>query len=148
MTTTPYMHRPKITPIMRAVAAIVETLGDPVGLGGAPKGCNPPYYVITTISSPRYTGPFMHAPEADAMDRVQITAVSAISDEQANGNKDRVREAFTVAALDAQFVSDGEPRRTLSLVLDIPRGVQRDERGLPNPRYNAVDQYMIETTPN
>jgi hypothetical protein len=33
------------------------------------------------------------------------------------------------------------------VILDIPRGVQRDDRGLPAPIFSGIDQYLISTTP-
>jgi len=140
----PYMTRALISPILNACIAIAKSTGVPVGDGVAPD-CPRPYIVVDSVVSPRYTGPLSDT-EADSSDRVQFACVGDTR-EQADLVRDSLRIALTVATLDAQFVADGANRRTLLVILDIPRGVQRDERGLPEPIFSATDQYMISTTP-
>ena len=142
---TSYMERSALRPIIKAVGSVCETSAFPVGVSVAPD-CDRPYYVVTSVSSPRYDGPFLHAPEADSMDRIQVASVSDTAD-QADWLRDKVRELLTIAALDQAFVDASVSRRTLRVILDIPRGVQRDDRGLPAPIFTSIDQYMIETTP-
>jgi hypothetical protein len=84
--------------------------------------------------------------EADSADRIQFASIADTA-EQADWLRDKVREVLTVPALDAEFVTLSADRRTMKLILDIPRGVQRDDRGLPAPIFTSIDQYMIETTP-
>ena len=143
------MVRAKLKPVMDACKSVVETIPFdggtiPVGLSVAPD-CPRPFVIITSVPSPRYSGP-MGAIEADSMDRIQFTA-TAMNPEQSDWLRDQVREVLTIEALDAQFVSLSANRRVLRVILDIPRGVQRDDRGLPAPIFNSIDQYMIETTP-
>lgn len=144
------MVRAKLKPVLDACKDVIEaniSLGGeaiPVGVDGAPD-CDRPYIIVGAVSSPRYTGPINNT-EADSNDRIQFTASSPSSD-QANWLRDKVREVLTVANLDAAFVANSANRRTLMLILDIPRGTQRDDRGLPEPIFNSIDQYMIETTP-
>lgn len=142
---TTYMQRPLISPIINACIAIAESTGVPVGDGVAPE-CDRPYIVVDSVISPRYDGPFLFAPEADSSDRIQFACIGDTR-EQADAVRDSLRTALTVVALDAEFVSTSASRRTTRVILDIPRGVQRDERGLPDPIFSAIDQYMIETTP-
>jgi len=143
------MARAKLLPVMQACEAVVGTIlvggsAVPVSPANAPD-CPKPYIVVTSVSSPRYTGP-MSDTEADSADRIQFSCV-ALSAVQADWLRDKVREVLTTAALDAAFVTLSANRRVLMCILDIPRGVQRDDRGLPEPIFNSIDQYMIETTP-
>ena len=139
-----YMTRPSISPVIQACLNIVSNAGIDVGDGVAPD-CAKPYCVVGVVSSPRYDGP-LDSPEADSADRVQFSFIGDTR-EQADSIRDDVRAALTVFNLDAQFAILSADRRTLRLILDIPRGVQRDDRGLPNPIFTGIDQYMIETTP-
>lgn len=139
-----YMVRAKLLPVMRACQAVVGGIGFPVSPSDAPN-CPRPYIVVTSVSSPRYSGP-MSDTEADSADRIQFSCIADTA-EQADWLRDKVREVLTVSALDAQFVTLNADRRTMRLILDIPRGVQRDDRGLPAPIFTSTDQYMIETTP-
>ena len=139
-----YMTRPSISPVIQACINIAESTGVAVGDAVAPD-CPKPYCVVGVVSSPRYDGP-LDSPEADSADRVQFSFLGDTR-EQADSVRDDVRAALTVVALDAEFITLLADRRTLRLILDIPRGVQRDDRGLPNPIFTGIDQYMIETTP-
>ncbi len=138
------MARALISPILEACINIAESTGLPVGDNVAPD-CAKPFIVVSSVSSPRYSGPLDDG-EADSSDRIQFSAVGDTR-EVADWARDKIRAALTRAALDAEFVNISASRRTMNLVLDIPRGVQRDDRGLPNPIFTAIDQYMIETTP-
>jgi len=138
------MARAKLLPLMRACIAVAESTGRPVEQAVAPN-CPKPYIVVTSVSSPRYSGPLSDT-EADGMDRIQFSCVGETA-EQSDWLRDQVRGVLTVDALDAAFGVLSEPRRTLRCILDIPRGVQRDDRGLPAPIFVSIDQYMIETTP-
>ena len=139
------MERAPQSPITDAVLAVVGVAtGKPVGDATDPD-CPKPYAVVHTVSGPRYEGP-MDDTEIDSSDRYQISCIGETR-EQADRIRDRVREGFTIEALDAQFVTDSVARRTMILILDIPRGTRRDERGLPDPVFIGVDQYLIETTP-
>jgi len=138
------MARATLSPVIEACIAIAEPTGVIVGDGVAPD-CDRPYMVVDSTSSRGYDGPFGDI-EADSADRITFAAVGDTR-EVADSIRDDVRLALTVAALDAQFVTQSDLRRTLMVVLDIPRGVQRDDRGLPNPIFTAIDQYLIETTP-
>ena len=139
------MPRAKLNPVILACIAIAETTNIVVGDGTAPEATRP-YIVITAVSSPRYSGPPLTDSEADSADRIQFS-FGGETREQADRIRDEVREALTATALDAEFVILSANRRVLNVILDIPRGVQRDDRGLPNPIFVAIDQYMIETTP-
>ena len=138
------MVRAKLAPVMKACEIVAGSTGFPVGLSVAPD-CERPFIIITSVSSPRYDGPFSNI-EADGSDRIQFTA-TAMSAEQADWLRDKIRGVLTIEALDAAFATLTEPRRILRVILDIPRGVQRDDRGLPAPIFNSIDQYMIESTP-
>ena len=138
------MARAALSPVIEACIAIAESTGIIVGDGVAPD-CDRPYLVVDSVSSRSYTGPFGDI-EADSADRIQFAAVGDTR-EQVDAIRDDIRAALTVAALDTQFTTQSDDRRTLMVVLDIPRGVQRDDRGLPNPIFTAMDQYIIETTP-
>ncbi len=139
-----YMTRALISPILDACIAIAESTGVPVGDGVAPD-CPRPYIVVDSVVSPRYTGPLSDT-EADSSDRIQFACVGDTR-RQADLVRDSLRAALTINAFDSQFVSTGASRRILLVILDIPRGVQRDDRGLPDPIFSAIDQYMISTTP-
>ncbi len=139
-----YMTRPSISPVIQACINIAESTGVSVGDGVAPD-CPKPFCVVGMVSSPRYDGP-LSSPEADSADRIQFSFVGDTR-EQADAVRDDVRAALTVARLDTEFATLSANRRTLRLILDIPRGVQRDDRGLPEPIFTGIDQYMIETTP-
>lgn len=138
------MARALLSPVIDACLAIAESTGIDVGDGVAPD-CPKPYIIVSAVSSPRYEGPLSDI-EADSNDRIQFTCVGNTR-EQADWARDKLRVAFTVDALDAEFTSAGANRRTMRVILDIPRGVQRDDRGLPEPIFSGIDQYMIETTP-
>ncbi len=138
------MPRALISPIIQACLNIAEATGVPVGDGVAPD-CDKPYIIIDSVSSPRYTGPLDDG-ESDSMDRISFACVGSTR-EQADLVRDGLREALTSAALDAQFITLSASRRTMEVILDIPRGVQRDDRGLPAPIFSGMDQYLISTTP-
>lgn len=138
------MARALISPVIQACINIASSTGLPVGDNVAPD-CDKPYVVVSSVSSPRYSGP-LNDGEADSADRIQFSCVGT-SRAQADAARDSVRNALTYENLDAEFTNLSASRRTLNLILDIPRGVQRDDRGLPNPIFTAIDQYMIETTP-
>jgi len=101
--------------------------------------------MVTAVSMRPYTGPFGDM-ESDSDDRIQISGIGATR-EQADSMRDTIRLALTVAALDTQFTADSESRRTMKVNLDMSPVTRREDRGLPNPIFTAVDQYMIETTP-
>ena len=130
--------------VTNAVIALLEAAGITVGDGTA-ADCEKPYTVITTVSGPRYEGP-MDNTEIDGSNRYQFSSVADTRD-QADWLREKVRVELTVQALDAQFVTDAVAQRTMLLILDIPRGTRRDERGLPEPVFMAVDQFLINTTP-
>jgi len=138
------MARAKLSPVIQACLNIAKATGVPVGDGVAPD-CDKPYIIVDSVSSPRYGGPLDDG-EADSADRVQFACVGSTR-EQADLTRDDLREALTYAALDAQFIGLFASRRTMQVILDIPRGVQRDDRGLPAPIFSGIDQYLIETTP-
>ncbi len=139
------MERADQRELTNAVLALLTATGIEVGDATAPD-CDKPYTIVTAVSGPRYTGP-MDNTEIDGVDRFQFSSIGVTRD-SADGYRQLVRDALTVEALDAQFVTDSVTRRTMMLVLDIPRGTRRDERGLPDPVFLAVDQYLIETTPS
>lgn len=130
--------------VTNAIIAVLEAASITVGDGTA-ADCEKPYTVLTTVSGPRYDGP-MDNTEIDGSDRFQFSSVADTRD-QADWLREKVRTALTVEALDAQFVTDAVARRTMLLILDIPRGTRRDERGLPEPVFMAVDQFLVNTTP-
>ena len=138
------MPRPQLSPIINACIAIAETVGVPVGDGEAPE-CPMPYIVVSNVSSPRYDGPLDDI-EADSSDRIQFSYVGETR-EQADAMRDSIRLSLTVSAFNAELVALAANRRTMRIVLDIPRGTKRDERGLPNAIFLGVDQYLIDTTP-
>ncbi len=138
------MSRALISPVLDACIVIAKSTNVPVGDGVAPD-CDKPYIVVSSVSSQRYSGPLSDG-EADSNDRIQFSSVGETR-EQADLVRDSVRAALTTSTLDAEFVTATANRRVLELILDIPRGIQRDDRGLPNPIFLAVDQYMISTTP-
>ena len=138
------MPRALLSPVIQACINIAEATGVSVGDNVAPD-CPKPSCVVSSVSSPRYDGPLSDG-EADSADRIQFSFVGDTR-AQADLVRDDVRTALTTAAFDAQFLALSADRRTLRLTLDSPRGVQRDDRGLPNPIFMGIDQYMIETTP-
>ncbi len=139
------MERANQRELTNAVLALLAAAGIEVGDATAPD-CDKPYTIVSAVSGPRYEGP-MDNTEIDGVDRFQFSSIGETRD-QADRSRQLVRDALTVEALDAQFVTDSVARRTMMLVLDIPRGTRRDERGLPDPVFLAVDQYLIETTPS
>ncbi len=138
------MERADQRELTNAILAVLRAAGIEVGDATAPD-CEKPYTIVSAVSGPRYDGP-MDNTEADGSDRFQFSSV-AVTRDSADRNRQLVRDALTVEALDAQFVVDAVARRTMMLILDIPRGTRRDERGLPDPVFLAVDQYLINTTP-
>ena len=138
------MARAKISPVIEACKTIAGAVGIPIGDGVAPD-CPSPYIVIDSVSSRRYSGPFGDT-EADSADRIQFACIG-VTREVAGDIRDDIRALLTEDALNAEFVSQGSNRRTMQVILDIPRGVQRDDRGLPEPIFSAIDQYLISTTP-
>jgi hypothetical protein len=138
------MTRALLSPIIQACLNIAESTGVPVGDGVAPD-CDKPYIIIDSVSSPRYTGPLDDG-EADSMDRIQFACIGSTR-AQADLTRDGLRAALTYDALDAEFITLSASRRTMEVILDIPRGVQRDDRGLPAPIFSGIDQYLISTTP-
>ncbi len=141
----PKMVRANQRELTNAILDVLRGAGIEVGDATAPD-CDKPYTIVSAVSGPRYSGP-MDNTEIDGVDRFQFSSIGETRD-QADRNRELVRDALTVEALDAQFVTDTVARRTMMLVLDIPRGTRRDERGLPDPVFLAVDQYLIETTPS
>ncbi len=138
------MERADQRELTNAILALLTAAGIEVGDATAPD-CDKPYTIVSAVSGPRYDGP-MDDTEIDGSDRFQFSSIGETRD-QADRSRQLVRDALTVEALDAQFVTDGVVRRTMKLILDIPRGTRRDERGLPDPVFLAVDQYLIDTTP-
>ena len=138
------MSRALLSPIIDACIAIAKSTSVPVGDGEAPD-CEKPYIVVNAVSSPPYKGPLPDG-EADSVDRIQFSCIGETR-AQADAVRDDLRAAMTYAALDAQFVTLSANRRMMHLKLDINRGGQRDDRGLPAPIFSAIDQYIIETTP-
>ncbi len=138
------MERADQRELTNAILAVLKGAGIEVGDGTAPD-CDKPYTIVSAVSGPRYDGP-MDNTEADGSDRFQFSSV-AVTRDSADRNRQLVRDALTVEALDAQFATDAVARRTMMLILDIPRGTRRDERGLPDPVFLAVDQFLINTTP-
>ena len=138
------MARALLSPIIDACIAIAEGTGISVGDGVAPD-CPKPFIVVSAVSSRRYDGPLSDG-EADSADRIQFACVGNTR-QSADFARDKLRAALTFTALDTEFNVNGADRRTLRVILDIPRGVQRDDRGLPEPIFTGIDQYLIETTP-
>ena len=139
------MERANSREVTNAVIHLLEAIDTmEVGDATAPD-CDKPYTIVSNVSGPRYEGP-MDNTEIDGQDRIQFSSIGETRD-QADRNKEIVRAELTVEALTAQFVIDSVARRCTMLVLDIPRGTRRDERGLPDPVFQAVDQYLINTTP-
>ena len=138
------MPRALMSPVIDACIQIAKATDTPVGDGVAPD-CDKPYIVISSVSSPPYTGPLSDG-EADSSDRVQFSSIGETR-EQADLVRDSIRTALTYSALDTEFVTASANRRTLNLRLDVPRPLERDDRGLPSPIFISVDQYLIETTP-
>ena len=101
--------------------------------------------MVSAVSMRPYTGPLSDS-EADSDDRIQISGIGDTR-EQADSMRDAIRLALTTAALDAEFDTASELRRTLNVKLDMSPVMRREDRGLPNPIFTAIDQYMIETTP-
>ena len=138
------MARALLSPVIDACVAIAEDTGFSVGDAVAPD-CPKPFIVVSAVSSRRYDGPLSDG-EADSADRIQFACVGNTR-EQADLARDKLRAALTTAALDTEFNNAGADRRTMRVILDIPRGTQRDDRGLPEPIFTGIDQYLIETTP-
>ena len=135
-----------MSPVIQACIDLLEGLDPKIETGDATDpDCEKPYAVVTAVSGPRYEGP-MDDIEADGRDRIQFSYIG-ITRVSADILRDRGRVAITRQGLDAQFTAQGEMRRTMRVILDIPRGTRRDERGLPEPVFMGVDQYLIETTP-
>lgn len=138
------MGRATLSPIIDACIIIAESTDVPVGDGVAPD-CDKPYIVVSSVSTLPYGGPLDDG-EADSSDRIQFSCVGETR-VQADLTRDDLREALTVAALDAEFATASANRRTLKLKLDVSPDGQRDDRGLPSPIFTGIDQYIIETTP-
>jgi hypothetical protein len=138
------MERADQRELTNAILALLTTAGIEVGDATAPD-CDKPYTIVSAVSGPRYDGP-MDNTEIDGSDRFQFSSIGVTRD-SADLYRQKVRDALTVEALDAQFAADSVVRRTMRLILDIPRGTRRDERGLPDPVFLAVDQFLIDTTP-
>ncbi len=143
------------TPIQLAVKAVVTAIQLGGGtlqadIGVAPD-CPPPYVIITAPTGGIVTGTLAN-PAADADHRIQITAVGDLP-EQALRALDKVREALTITALQTEFntLSDngevGANRKVTWASLDISPGEFREERGLPEPLFSQIDQYIIRTHP-
>jgi len=141
------------TPVMLAAKAVVEAtllagVKVKVGLGEAPD-CPAPYVILTRPTGGILTGDFRD-PEIDADHRVQVIAVGELS-EQSMRLLDAVRGTMTVANLQAEFDVldlDGEPgssRRVSMVFVDVSRGETREERGLPEPLFSDVEQYIVRT---
>ncbi len=142
------MGRATLSPIIQACLNIAGTVGTPnilVGDGVAPD-CDAPYIVVNAVSIRPYSGP-LSDPEADSSDRIQFAFIGPTR-EAADDMRDDIRLALTFSALDAEFIALTANRRTLKLKLDIGRAAQRDDRGLPNPIFTGMDQYIINTTPS
>ncbi len=140
------MARPKRNPLLVSIYNILSviSLGPkdmPVGRGEAPE-CDPPYLIISSGFGGDFSGPWTD-PDADEMARIQITAVGE-TDEQAAAALDLAREALTRTALIAEGVAD---RTVLSVNLDVSRNLLVEQRGLPNPLFSHIDQYLVHTTP-
>lgn len=143
------------TPVMLAAKAVIEAIQTggatlKVGLGEAPD-CPPPYIILTRPSGGSLTGTLAN-PEADADHRVQVIALGQLS-VQALRALDKVRQGLTVTALQTEFDvlntagEAGADRRVTLCWVDVSRGEIREERGLPEPLFSDIDQYIIRTTP-
>ena len=139
------MGRAVLAPVVNACVAIAKSTGIAVGDGNAPD-CDKPYIVVTVVSSPRYSGPFLNDGEADSSDRIQFSFVG-VTRESTDVIRDKVRAKMTASNLDAQFVTAPANRRVSTVILDVLRGSRVDDRGLPDSVVVGSDQYLIETTP-
>jgi len=138
--------RATVSPIIQAVLNVLRAnLTKPVGDGEAPEGCSPPYVVVTGIVSGGLTGSIA-SPEVDAKDRIQVASVGN-SREQADWLRDQCRAILFYDTIDADLAVQAVDRRCLRMWVDVSTGLARDDRGLPEPLFSALDQYIIETTP-
>lgn len=139
------MSRALLSPVIDACLAIAADAANVIVGDGVAPNCDPPYVFVVAVSPQRYSGPFGDI-EADSADRIQFSAVGR-SRAQADSMRDAIRTFFTVAALDTEFGTQSISRRTLGVRLDMSPNTRREDRGLPNPIFTAIDQYIVETTP-
>lgn len=137
-------QRQTLSPTVEAFMAVLNTvmLGGkeaPADYDQAPD-CSPPYFIVTTVSE--VVDGTMESPEADSITRLQVIAVG---DDGVIAMKllDKSRAALTREAMNTHLTD----RKVMLMTLDVMRGTDREERGLPEPLISKIDQYRIYTTP-
>jgi len=140
------MPRPLQNPLFQAIVNVLETVqlggvGVGVGRGEAPD-CSPPYLIVSTGGQSSFEGPWTD-PDADADSRIQVTAIG-VSDEQSMMMLDLARGVLTFTNLTAEGVAG---RKILSVDLNLSRPGLVEQRGIPEPIFSNLDQYLIRTTP-
>lgn len=159
--TRPKMTRPESYPLTVALLALLGKIDIsatqngsklmPVGWGVAPNVAVP-YLVLTKIGGRVGTGPIDDW-QADVIDVYQITAIGSTS-QMAERTLDTARPALTKSSIQTRFnavvaASSGLHTSRHFLTIEITLGGQtiREERGLPNPVFQAYDQIAISHTP-
>lgn len=130
---------PAVDPHTKAMATLLATAGFPVGDAEADFNIDPPFLILFLISSPPPTGDLTNY-QSIVTFRYQVTAIGT-TQEQAQMLLDKAR---AVMERDDLSISG---RRVMMLQLDFTRGDIREERGVPEPVFSAVDQYLLMTTP-
>jgi len=137
--------RPALDPFIQAIITTLQTIqlgptAMEVGDGVAPE-CDPPYLIVNVGPGGTYSGD-MANPESDHIARVIVVAIGETA-EMARLALDEARTVMVRETIDDNLAN----RRVMYAWLDVTRVDVREERGLPDPLFSAVDQYIVATTP-
>jgi hypothetical protein len=128
--------------VLRAIS-LGGALTMPVGDGTDPNH-EPPYLVLRRTSTGLVEGP-MDDLDADEEVRWQVNGVG-VTAEQAELAIDMARLALTEPALTAALTAGSSGRVCQYISLDFSQE-PRNDLGVTEPLFEAVDQYMVKTTP-
>jgi hypothetical protein len=134
--------------VIDAIISLLRTIeldGEPLPVGdGEDPNHEYPFIVVRQISMLNVEGPPTDT-DADSQIRIQVSGAGGTR-EQADFARDLVRPLLTRNTLDEWFAVQDVPRAVITLTLDMSR-TDRFDRGTAAPIFNAVDQYLIGTTP-
>lgn len=142
------MPRPTAEPLMAAIESVLSSiaLGSdtmPVGRGTVPDCPGRPYLILSSPITSTFDGS-LETSDDDVQKRVQVSAVGD-TQQQALMALDKARAVMNTPTI--QTAMGGNGRRIHAVMLDLHRGDLREERGIPDPLFTVIDQYLIRSSP-
>lgn len=134
---------PQWPPVNAFYKVVGEIMADgkkiPSDIDQAPD-CDPPYFIVKAVNET--VDGSMWSPEADSSLRIQLIAIGT-DGALATLLLDKGRAAINKTALNAHMTN----HKIIRVTLDSNRGTMREERGLPEPFFSKIDQYLLHITP-